>query len=58
LALFIVLYLRAMDYFVGFILGYCLKEMLALLKRLSDWDYDNRRTYDFDIGPITEDDLP
>lgn len=58
MALFIVLYLRAMDYFVGFILGYCLKEMLALLKRLSDWDYDNRRTYDFDIGPITEDDLP
>ena len=29
-----------------------------LLKRISDWDYDNRMGYEFDLEPLTEDDLP
>ena len=53
-----VLYLKAMDYFVGFIFGYFVKETIVLLKRLSEWDWDNRRSYEFDLGPLTEDDLP
>ena len=52
------LYLKAMDYFVGFIFGYFVKETIVLLKRLSEWDWDNRRSYEFDLGPLTEDDLP
>ena len=47
-----------MDYIVGFIFGYLLKEVIVLLKKLSDWDYDNRMEYRFDLGPLTEDDLP
>ena len=54
-----------MDYLVGFIFGYCLKQVLVLLKRLSDWDYENRGYFiehelnhiDFS-EPLTEDDLP
>ena len=48
----------AMDYFLGFIFGYFVKEVIVLLKRLSDWDYDNRMEYTLDLGPLTEDDLP
>lgn len=47
-----------MDYFVGFIFGYFIKEAMRYLKELSDWDYDNRRGYEFDLDPLTEDDLP
>jgi hypothetical protein len=47
-----------MDYLVGFLFGYCLKEVVRLLQKLSDWDYDNRQGYVFDLGPLTEDDLP
>ena len=54
-----------MDYIVGFIFGYLLKEVTVLLKKLSDWDYENRGGYlehrldhiDFS-EPLTEDDLP
>ena len=54
-----------MDYLLGFIFGYFLKEVLVLLKRLSDWDYENRGYFiehelnhiDF-TEPLTEDDLP
>ena len=52
------LYLKAMDYFVGFIFGYVVKEVISFLKRLSEWDYENRQGYYFDLGPMTEDDLP
>ena len=48
----------AMDYLVGFIFGYFLKETSSLLSRLSKWDYDNRMGYQFDLEPLTEDDLP
>lgn len=47
-----------MDYLVGFVFGYGLKEVVSLLNRLSQWDYENRRGYQFDLDPLTEDDLP
>jgi len=47
-----------MDYLIGFILGYCFKEIARILNKLSQWDWDNRRGYDFDLEPLTEDDLP
>ena len=47
-----------MDYLVGFVIGYGLKEVVKLLNKLSQWDYDNRRGYDFNFEPLTEDDLP
>ena len=53
-----VLYLKAMDYLVGFIFGYFIKETVVFLNRLSEWDWDNRRGYEFDLEPLTEDDLP
>lgn len=53
-----VLILSAMDYIVGFICGFALKEILAMLKRVSDWDYNNRLGYTLDLEPFSEDDLP
>tara|TARA_A100001201_G_scaffold29158_2_gene31420 strand:+ start:3756 stop:3899 length:144 start_codon:yes stop_codon:yes gene_type:complete len=47
-----------MDYLIGFVFGYGLKEVVSLLNRLSQWDYENRRGYEFDLDPMTEDDLP
>ena len=47
-----------MDYLVGFILGYGFKEIARFLNKLSQWDYDNRMGYQFDLEPLTEDDLP
>ena len=47
-----------MDYLIGFVFGYGLKEIVSLLNRLSQWDYENRRGYEFDLDPMTEDDLP
>jgi len=54
-----------MDYLIGFIFGYFVKEVIVLLKKLSDWDYENRSYFiehelnhiDFS-EPLTEDDLP
>jgi len=47
-----------MDYLIGFLLGYFLKEISSYLKRLAsptrkDWD----KEWDW-ITPIQEDDLP
>jgi hypothetical protein len=48
-----------MDYLVGFLFGYFIKEFLSFIKRISDYDWQNRLAYDQDIFmPITEDDLP
>jgi len=50
-----------MDFILGFILGYFLKEALRYLKKLSDYDFNNRLIYkeDWDwLSPIQEDDLP
>lgn len=35
-----------MDYFIGFLLGYFLKEISSYLKRLSKWDLSNRSVFD------------
>ena len=47
-----------MDYFLGFLFGYFVKEAVAFLNKLSQWDWENRRGYDVDLEPLTEDDLP
>ena len=47
-----------MDYVIGFLIGYTIKEIGALLNRLSNWDYDNRYSPDYEQRPLTEDDLP
>ena len=49
-----------MDYIIGFFLGYFFKEALGFIKRISDYDWDNRALYedDWDAIPYTEDDLP
>jgi hypothetical protein len=47
-----------MDYVIGFLIGYSLKEIGLLLNKLSKWDYDNRFTSDYESSPLTEDDLP
>ena len=47
-----------MDYIVGFIFGYLFKETVLLLNRVSQWDWDNRSGYQFDLEPLREDDLP
>jgi hypothetical protein len=47
-----------MDYLVGFMCGYLVKEVIVLLKKLSNWDYENRQGMFFDLEPLTEDDLP
>jgi hypothetical protein len=45
-----------MDYLIGFLLGYFLKETLQLIKRVSQWDYDNQIYGNY--TPLNEDDLP
>lgn len=48
-----------MDYLVGFLFGYFIRESLLFLKRLSNYDWQNRLYYDQDVFmPFTEDDLP
>jgi len=54
-----------MDYVVGFLLGYFLKEAYQLIKRISDYDWNNRNYYskayywsDYDYIDLKEDDLP
>ena len=50
-----------MDFIIGFLLGYFFKETVSYLKRLSQWDWDNRKSWDKEwdwITPIQEDDLP
>ncbi len=46
-----------MDYFIGFLLGYFLKETLQLIKRVSQWDLDNAM-YDKEWDFLSHDDLP
>lgn len=35
-----------MDYIVGFLLGYFLKEIGSFVKRVSNFDWDNRKSFD------------
>ena len=49
-----------MDFFTGFLVGYFTKEIFAYLKKLSNWDYNNRQGWDkeWDFISYQEDDLP
>ena len=49
-----------MDFIIGFLIGYFLKEISTYLKRLSNWDWDNRKSFDkeWDFISLREDDLP
>ena len=47
-----------MDYVIGFLLGYFLKEALRIIKRISDYDWNNRKSYDKEWDWLTHEDLP
>jgi hypothetical protein len=47
-----------MDYLIGFLLGYFLKEALGFIKRISEYDWDNRISYQDEWDFLTQDDLP
>lgn len=50
-----------MDFLFGFIVGYLFKQTVAYLKKLSEYDWNNRTVYNEDwdwISPLQEDDLP
>ena len=49
-----------MDYFVGFLFGYCFNKALLFLRNLSEYDWDNRLAYEdnWEVIPLNEDDLP
>ena len=57
-----------MDYLIGFLLGYFFKEAYKLIKRMSDYDWENRNYYSksyywsdydyIDLENLKEDDLP
>ena len=46
-----------MDFIIGFLLGYFLKEISLYLKRLSRWDLDNQ-SLDKEWDWMTHEDLP
>ena len=47
-----------MDYLIGFLLGYFLKETLQFIKRISKYDWDNRASYNKEWDWMTHEDLP
>ena len=47
-----------MDYLIGFLLGYFLKEALGFIKRISEYDLNNRMSYDKEWDWLTHEDLP
>ena len=48
-----------MDYIIGFLLGFFLKDIVGYLKRISNYDWDNRNYYnDAYFWNMHEDDLP
>jgi len=57
-----------MDYLIGFLLGYFFKEAYKVIKRISDYDWENRNYYSkayywsdydyIDLENLKEDDLP
>jgi hypothetical protein len=50
--------IHSMDYLIGFLLGYFLKETLQFIKRISNYDWDNRMAYDKEWDFLSQDDLP
>ena len=47
-----------MDFFTGFLIGYFTKEIFAYLKKLSNWDYNNRKSWDKEWDWLSHEDLP
>ena len=47
-----------MDYLIGFLLGYFLKETLEFIKRISEYDLNNRMYYKDEWDFLSQDDLP
>ena len=49
-----------MDYIVGFLLGFFLKDIVSTIKRISDQDWSSRNYYDraYKWLDIDEEDLP
>ena len=47
-----------MDYLIGFFLGYFLKEALGFIKRISEYDLNNRMSYKDEWDFLSQDDLP
>ena len=49
-----------MDYIVGFLLGFFLKDIVSFIKRVSNQDWDSRNYYDraYKWLDLDEDDLP
>ena len=47
-----------MDYLIGFLLGYFLKETLQFIKRISEYDWNNRASYNKEWDWMSHKDLP
>ena len=47
-----------MDFFTGFLIGYFTKQIFAYLKKLSNWDYNNRKSWDKEWDWLSHEDLP
>ena len=47
-----------MDFFTGFLVGYFVKEIFIYLKKLSNWDYNNRKSWDKEWDWLSHEDLP
>lgn len=48
-----------MDYIIGFLFGFFLKDLSKFIERISQWDWENRNYYDQAYHwDLNEDDLP
>lgn len=45
-----------MDFIIGFLVGYCLKEIVSYLKKLSNYDLDSNVNEEWDW--LSHEDLP
>ena len=50
--------MSSMDFLLGFIFGFVCKEVVSYLKRLSEYDWNNRTTYKEDWDWLSHEDLP
>ena len=46
-----------MDYFIGMLIGYFIKEFITFIGKLSNYDYGNVSD-EWDLFPLDQDDLP
>ena len=47
-----------MDFIIGFLTGYLFKEIVSYLKKLSEYDWNNRKVYNDDWDWLSHEDLP